>query len=617
MRIRTTRALALAAAVAAASAGLITTSGSSASALAAGTPPAGAVTMSPTSGTGATSGIVINPPSGSVCPGDTASGGYRWSTFFVSRSVDPATLTYGAGGPVSPGGSVFVQPLTDNTGSPVVAKTTGVTSGLITPIPTYSFGFYPAGFVPAGQYWIGYACYGGAQGPGNSTARYWSTGLTVTANPAGGASQLSFTQGFAPDAPVLASPLTSSDGSLAGTFTLSTANAAVTTLVATATPTVGAPVTVNLATNATSFNFTGLTNGTQYSVQVTATNSVGSTSSNTVTGTPNPTPFPAISNFAAVGGAQKVDLSWTAPVDSQPRTGYRLEIATDGAFASPIAGSPVSVGAAAVSYSATGLTAGQIYYFRITPQYAAPYSGTASAIVSATALANAIIVQDITVVRPAGALVLTQRCGVYGALDAEAASAAFPVALPAAAAVASTGAASEAPTLDGGAVDPLFADYPYPLPANYPTHCGVDMGTGRLVTSGALAGNYYTASGRLNQITIVNTQDTDNGWTLNGSMGTFTVAGGGASFSGAFLGWTPKVSSVSSAVTGATNYTMQVNAGAAVDPNAPGLASSTALAASPANHGLGITTLDARLKLLIPSTVRAGTYSGVLTFSVI
>jgi hypothetical protein len=77
------------------------------------------------------------------------------------------------------------------------------------------------------------------------------------------------------------------------------------------------------------------------------------------------------------------------------------------------------------------------------------------------------------------------------------------------------------------------------------------------------------------------------------------------------------VTSVSSGVTGSTTYNMVVNPGVAVDPNAPGLGTSKVLANAPAGSGLGITTLDARLKLLIPSTVRAGTYTGILTFSAV
>ncbi|MEN9643491.1 MAG: hypothetical protein RL238_160 [Actinomycetota bacterium] len=606
MSIKLKKLAAGSAILAVAVAGLVSTD---ASALPAGSPADGTNTLSPLSFAN-TATFSLTPPAGAACQGDSASGGYRWQTFMVPSSVDAGTLTYNASGPIAPAGVTFTQPLF-SAGSPVIQRTTAVTSGVLTPIPTYTF---PAGLtVPAGSYDVGYACT-----LAGATTRYWETPVTVSST---GATTFNVAFGAAP-APANITSASGGDTTLNGSFTLAAATPALTTLTATATPQGGgAATTITLATSATSFAFTGLVNGTTYDVVVTATNSVGSSTSNTVSALVAPGAFPAVTNLAAQGQPEAIKVDWTAPIDSQPRTGYRLEIATDAAFASPIVGSPFTVGAAAVTYTQSGLTAGTVYYARITALYAAPYVGTLSNVVTATALSNAVIEQQITVVRPAGALVLTQRCGVYGALDAEAAVAgAFPVALPAETAVGGTGTAPiviNAGSPANGLADPLFNDYPYPQPANYATRCGVDMGTGRLVTSGPLAGNYYTAQGRLNQITIVNTSDLDNGWTLNGTMSDFTVAGGGASFSGNFLGWTPKVTSVSSGVTGSTTYNMVVNPGAGVDPNAPGLGTSKVLASAPAGSGLGITTLDARLKLLIPSSVRAGTYTGILTFSAV
>ncbi len=606
MSIKLKKLAAGSAILAIAAAGLVS---SDAAALPAGSPADGTNTLSPLSFANSAT-FNLTPPAGAACQGDSASGGYRWQTFMVPSSVDAGTLTYNASGPIAPAGVTFTQPLFA-AGSPVVQRTTAVTSGVLTPIPVFSF---PAGLpVPAGSYDVGYACT-----LAGVTTRYWETPITVTST---GASTFNVAFGAAPAAAVLTAA-TGGDSTLNGSFTLAAATPALTSLTATATPQGGgAATTITLATSATTFAFTGLTNGTTYDVVITATNSVGSSTSNTLSALVAPGAFPAVTNLAAQGQPEAIKVDWTAPVDTQPRTGYSLEIATDAAFASPIAGSPFTVGAAAVTYTKTGLTAGTVYYARITAQYASPYVGTLSNVVTATALSNAVIEQQITVVRPAGALVLTQRCGVYGALDAEAAVAGvFPVALPAETAVGGPGSAPiviNAGSPANGLADPLFNDYPYPQPANYATRCGVDMGTGRLVTSGPLAGNYYTAQGRLNQITIVNTSDLDNGWTLNGTMSDFTVAGGGASFSGNFLGWTPKVTSVSSGVTGSTTYSMVVNPGAAVSPNAPGLGTSKVLATAPAGSGLGITTLDARLKLLIPSTVRAGTYTGILTFSAV
>ena len=249
----------------------------------------------------------------------------------------------------------------------------------------------------------------------------------------------------------------------------------------------------------------------------------------------------------------------------------------------------------------------------MTPNHASPYVGT-SASISATPNAAQVIIQDVTVVRPAGALVLTQRCGVYGALPIDLASPGFAelAALPAAGGLVGT-----APTLTvGGGLDPQFANYPSPASPNYSTRCGVDLGTAQYVTSGTLAGQYYAATGRINQVTVSDTRDTDTGWTVNGTMSNFTNVGLGDSFSGNYLGWTPVVTDDSDLTVAGYNQTAV--AGATVLPTtAAGLATPKALAATAAGTGLGIASFDARLKLLIPMSARAGTYNGTLTFTVV
>lgn len=167
------------------------------------------------------------------------------------------------------------------------------------------------------------------------------------------------------------------------------------------------------------------------------------------------------------------------------------------------------------------------------------------------------------------------------------------------------------PTLtSGGTADPGFADYPYPPSPVYPTYCNVELGEAQLVTEGAGAGEYYAASGRLNQVTVVDARDTDTGWTLTGTMGDFAVPGGGASFGGDQLGWTPKVT--------AQSATQAVTAGGPVAPGtASGLADGATLASAPADQGLGRADLDARLKLLIPVAVPNGEYSGELSLTLV
>ena len=178
------------------------------------------------------------------------------------------------------------------------------------------------------------------------------------------------------------------------------------------------------------------------------------------------------------------------------------------------------------------------------------------------------------------------------------------------------------PTLTAGGsdTDPNLTngEYPYPAAPNYPTHCGVALGNAKLITSGPGAGQFFQASGLLNQVTVVDTRDTDTGWTINGTMGTFS-AGTGLTFTGSQLGWNPVTSDTDSFTSSdGTVYDQVVTPGPAVLPNtavASGLSSGRALGSAPAGDGLGIATLDARLKLLIPVWAFSGNYTGTLTIS--
>ena len=162
---------------------------------------------------------------------------------------------------------------------------------------------------------------------------------------------------------------------------------------------------------------------------------------------------------------------------------------------------------------------------------------------------------------------------------------------------------------------------------NYPTTCGLDLGIGALLTQGDYAGNYFAATGRINQITIVDTRDTDAGWTLNGRMSAFTGPGG-ETFSGNHLGWDPEKTWDSAATL--AGYDMTVTAGTARQPVAPsstaGLGDASnetnnllakALAKANTGAGLGMAVIDARVRLLVPVTVNAGTYTGTLTFTIV
>ena len=149
-------------------------------AAAAGTPPVAQSILSPTSGNSSTVFELDPAATAANCEQDSATGGWRWQTFMTSAANDPATLTYdGTVGPIGPG---LTQPLwAASGGSPVINNNTAPTTGQIIQFPEYSFAVYPAGFVSAGDYWVGYAC----SDPAGATRQFWSTRITVTTDAAG------------------------------------------------------------------------------------------------------------------------------------------------------------------------------------------------------------------------------------------------------------------------------------------------------------------------------------------------------------------------------------------------------------------------------------------------
>ena len=293
-------------------------------------------------------------------------------------------------------------------------------------------------------------------------------------------------------------------------------------------------------------------------------------------------------------------------------------------------------------YGLQPMTAGQTYTVHVTATstaadgthtFTGPGGTGTGTPVSAPSTA---VTQTIYASRPNGALVLTQVCTGYPA-----GSSGFP------------GQPAGAPT-HNGSPDPLFGQYPYPTASdgtpdpNYPTNCNVDLGVGRLVTSGPNAGQVFLASGNLSEVTVVDTRDTDPGWNAVGNMGTFQNAaqpvGPRATFGGAHLGWVPANPQTSPTYTDpdGTTYTQTVSKGATIAPNtadgagcsgttpanfacAGGLGSGALLAKGATGSssgtaltgGLGIARLDAALNLYIPLYALGGEYSGVLTISAV
>ncbi len=127
-------------------------------------------------------------PLGAACSGDSATGGYRVTSYMVPASVDPSTLTFDGDGPI-PGdvGVNLRQPLFSPSGGAFLNVNTAISTGVVTNLTTFSFarfgsdGLNGAELVPPGTYNIGLACIHGTRPGPDQLDRYWNAQLTFAA----------------------------------------------------------------------------------------------------------------------------------------------------------------------------------------------------------------------------------------------------------------------------------------------------------------------------------------------------------------------------------------------------------------------------------------------------
>ena len=260
-------------------------SGAASAALPPNASPAGSASTFPKSGTTSFQLIL---PGGAACPGDSASGGYRWQTFLAASSVDVSQLTYLGGVPSAPAGAQV--DLLYSSGNPFFDQNTALTTGAIVGLPnTFEFTVFPAHYLAAGAYRLGVACT-----LNGAVERYWATTVLLTLDGAGKVN------GFSPfNAPATGPTLGASfalgvGGTIGGTITPVTATPTVDSYTVTATPAAGNPVSAEVVPPATAFVLSGLSNRMSYTLTATATNAAGmspvSTGATVVPFVANPAP---------------------------------------------------------------------------------------------------------------------------------------------------------------------------------------------------------------------------------------------------------------------------------------------------------------------------------------
>jgi hypothetical protein len=383
-----------------------------------------------------------------------------------------------------------------------------------------------------------------------------------------------------------------------------------------------APVGGNVGQQATTIN---LHNFTNYSVTVATHISQAVASPYSAESTPAVLPTPTAGAPGAVFGQPKhsqVDLTWAPPAYTTGLVGYVVTATSGGGTqCTTNTGNPVN-------YSFTGLTDGTSYTFTVQAFYggtcgAPQFLGAASS--SAALVPTGIEVdQIVSVDRPQGALVLTQAC------DTRFSGNPYPVdSVGVPLSPSSLYATPQSQTGTGG---PLDATY-NPTGAFPPVagNCTIDLGHASFVVAAGSPGTgypsvgegqFFKADGTLSTVAVVDTRDTDAGWTVTGLMKTDFYASASKHFSAHQLGWQPGLLDKSAAfATPDGSYANGAAAGAAVLPANhaadTALGSPRTLGSAPATQGLGIAHLNAQLHMLIPVFAQHGVYSAVMQITAV
>jgi hypothetical protein len=345
--------------------------------------------------------------------------------------------------------------------------------------------------------------------------------------------------------------------------------------------------------------------------------------------------------------AGSVDLLWTAPTYTTNLTGYEVT-ATGGVTPLLACMTPPSPTTSPVSYTFNGLANGTSYTFTVRASYngtcvitsnaqtGTADFGPASAGSAGVTPSNVEVDQLVIVDRPQGALVLTQACdATIVALGAPYPVDSNGVPLPSGSLYPTSQAVSGGPA--GGAYPGILGSCSVDMHhASFVSAAGVPSQTTPASIANHFSGNagyptvgegqWFKADGAINQVSVVDTRDNDQGWKVNAMLKT-DFQSGSQRFSARQLGIQPAVTdhTPAYAAAGDPTYTNDAQSDPDVLPASHagdtglvgGLGESQQIAHATALHGLGIAHIDALLHVLIPVYAQHGVYSAILQITAI
>jgi hypothetical protein len=121
-------------------------------------------------------------------------------------------------------------------------------------------------------------------------------------------------------------------------------------------------------------------------------------------------------------------------------------------------------------------------------------------------------------------------------------------------------------------------------------------------------GTALVTSGAINPVTVTDLRVGNVGWAASGQVGDFTGSAG--TIDGSGLGWTPNVVSQSAGQTVAAGPVVLAGVGS-------GLEASSLLGTSPSGASRGTAVFGGGLELRAPTSTPPGTYTAMLTLTVI